>query len=100
MISLLAVKKFIAEKKIVNLSLILETFGTQPKETLAILDFLIHKGYLKKSIVKPNCANTCLKCTSESFVFYHFVEQPKPEMHPDATPETNSCKLSFILLNE
>lgn len=65
MISLLALKKFIAEKKLVNLSLILQTFGTQQEETLAILDLLIHKGCVKKCLKTPLCATTCLKCSFE-----------------------------------
>ncbi len=74
MISLLTLKKFIVEKKLVNLSLILQTFGTQQEETLAILDLLIHKGCVKKCFKKPNCATTCLKCSSESFAFYQWIE--------------------------
>ncbi len=75
MISLLTLKKFIAEKKLVNLSLILQTFGTQQEETLAILDLLIHKGCIKKCFKKPNCATTCLKCSSsEAFAFYQWIE--------------------------
>lgn len=75
MISLLALKKFIAEKKLVNLSLILETFGTKQEETLAILELLIHKGCIKKCFKTPNCATQCLKCTPESFALYQWVEQ-------------------------
>ena len=78
MISLLALKKFIAEKKYVNLSLILHTFGTKQEETLAILELLIHKGCVKKYFKTPNCATRCLKCTPESFAFYQWVEQPNP----------------------
>lgn len=74
MISLLALKKFIAEKKLVNLSLILQTFGTNQEETLAILELLIHKGCVKKWFKQPNCATTCLKCTPESFALYQLVE--------------------------
>ncbi|WP_240992195.1 FeoC-like transcriptional regulator [Rickettsiella grylli] len=74
MMSLLAVKKFIAEKKTVNLSLILETFGTQKKETLAILNVLIRKGYIKQNIKHPNCAKTCFHCAPESSALYHVVE--------------------------
>jgi hypothetical protein len=76
MISLLTLKKFIAEKKLVNLSLILQTFGTKQEETLAVLELLIHKGCVKKCFKKPNCATTCLKCSSESFALYEWVEQP------------------------
>jgi hypothetical protein len=76
MISLLTLKRFIAEKKLVNLSLILQTFGTQQKETLAILELLIHKGCIKKFFKKPNCATPCLKCSSESFALYQWIEQP------------------------
>lgn len=75
MISLLALKKFIAEKKLVNLSLILQTFGAKQEETLAILELLIHKGCIKKCFKKPNCATSCLKCTAESFAFYQWVER-------------------------
>lgn len=77
MISLLTLKKFIAEKKLVNLSLILQTFGTKQEETLAILELLIHKGCVKKCFKKPNCATACLKCTSESFAQYQWVEPAK-----------------------
>ncbi|MEN9917173.1 MAG: hypothetical protein RLY40_1105 [Pseudomonadota bacterium] len=74
MISLLTLKKFIAEKKLVNLSLILQTFGTKQEETLAILELLIHKGCIKKCFKKPNCATTCLKCSSEAFALYQWIE--------------------------
>lgn len=73
MVSLLALKKFIAEKKCVSLSFILQTFGTQQKETLALLELLIHKGCVKKWIKTPNCASHCLKCTPESFALYQWV---------------------------
>lgn len=76
MISLLAVKRFIAEKKLVNLSLILESFKAQQKETLAILELLIHKGCIKKCFKTPHCATRCLSCTPESFVLYQWIEQP------------------------
>lgn len=76
MIRLLALKKFIAEKKLVNLSLILQTFGTKQEETLAILELLIHKGCVKKYFKTLNCATPCLKCSSESFALYQWVEQP------------------------
>lgn len=75
MISLLALKKFIAEKKLVNLSLILQTFGTQPEETLAVLELLIHKGCIKKCVKTPNCATRCLQCTPKSFALYQWIEQ-------------------------
>jgi hypothetical protein len=74
MISLIALKKFIAEKKCVNLSLIRQTFGTQQEETLALLELLIHKGCIKKCFKTPNCATRCLKCTPDSFAFYQWVE--------------------------
>lgn len=76
MISLLTLKKFIAEKKLVNLSLILQTFGTKQEETLAILELLIHKGCVKKYFKTLNCAKPCLKCSSESFALYQWIEQP------------------------
>ena len=78
MISLLALKNFIAEKKLVNLSLILEAFGTQREETLAMLAFLVHKGCVKKSVKTPDCVTRCLGCTPESFALYQWVEQPSP----------------------
>lgn len=76
MINLLALKKFIAEKKLVNLSFILQTFGTKQEETLAILELLIHKGYVKKCFKTLNCSTSCFKCTSESLALYQWVEQP------------------------
>ncbi|HEY2566343.1 MAG TPA: FeoC-like transcriptional regulator [Candidatus Aquirickettsiella sp.] len=75
MISLLALKKFIAEKKLVNLPLILQTFGTKQEETLAILELLIHKGCVKKYFKTLNCATPCLKCSSESLALYQWIEQ-------------------------
>lgn len=75
MISLLTLKKFIAEKKLVNLSFILQTFGTKQEETLAILELLIHKGCVKKCFKTPSCATPCFKCTPESFALYQWVEQ-------------------------
>ncbi|MFZ0219815.1 MAG: FeoC-like transcriptional regulator [Candidatus Aquirickettsiella sp.] len=76
MISLLVLKKFIAEKKSVNLSLILQTFSAKQEEILAILELLIHKGCVKKCVKIPNCATRCLKCTPDSFALYQWVEQP------------------------
>lgn len=76
MISLLALKKFIAEKKSVNLSLILQTFSARQEDILAILECLIHKGCIKKCIKTPRCATRCFKCTPESFAFYQWVESP------------------------
>ncbi len=75
MISLLALKKFIAEKKCVNLALILQTFGAKQEETLAILELLIYKGCVKKCFKTPSCATRCFKCTPESFALYQWVEQ-------------------------
>lgn len=74
MISLLTLKKFIAEKKLVNLSLILQTFGAKQEETLALLELLIHKGCVIKCLKAPSCATRCLKCTPESFALYQWVE--------------------------
>ena len=81
MISLLTLKKFIAEKKLVNLSLILQTFGTKQEETLAILELLIHKGCVKKCFKTPHCATRCLKCTPDSFALYQWVEPPDLAPH-------------------
>ena len=53
MASLLELKKFIAEKKIVTLSLLLQTFHTSKGETLAILELLIQKGRVKKCFKTP-----------------------------------------------
>ena len=74
MISLLTLKKFIGEKKLVNLSLILQTFGAKQEETLALLELLIHKGCVKKCLKTQSCATRCLKCTPESFALYQWVE--------------------------
>jgi hypothetical protein len=79
MASLLDVKKFIASKKIVNLALLLQTFATSKEETLAILELLIQKGWVKKCLKTPACATRCFKCQSESFVFYQWIE--KTESH-------------------
>jgi FeoC like transcriptional regulator len=76
MISLLALKKFIAEKKLVNLSLILQAFGSKQEETLAILELLIRKGCVEKRFKTPSCATRCFKCTPESFALYQWTEQP------------------------
>lgn len=75
MISLLALKKFISEKKLVTLSLILQTFGAKQEEALAILELLIHKGCIKKCMTTSSCATRCLKCKPESFTLYQWIEQ-------------------------
>ena len=74
MISLIALKKFIAEKKSVNLSLLLKTFSAKQEEVLAILECLIHKGYIKKCMTTPPCATYCFKCMPESFALYQWIE--------------------------
>ena len=76
MASLLDLKKFIAEKKIVTLSLLLQTFQNSKEETLAILDLLIRKGCVKKCLKTPACATRCFKCQPENFALYQWVEFP------------------------
>jgi putative ferrous iron transport protein C len=73
-ISLLNLKKFIAERKLVNLSQILQGFETKQEEALALLDVLIHKGCVKKCLKTPQCATRCVKCSPESFALYQWVE--------------------------
>jgi|GEM_PF-685123 hypothetical protein len=73
MASVLDLKKFIAEKKIVTLSLLLQTFHTSEKEAMAILELLIQKGRVKKYLKTPACASKCLKCQPESFVSYQWI---------------------------
>ena len=75
MISVLDLKKFMAEKKRVSLSLILQNFTAMQEEIVAILELLIQKGYVKKCIKTPHCATRCFSCTAESFVFYQWLEQ-------------------------
>lgn len=74
MASLLDLKKFIAEKKIVNLSLLSQTFQTNREEIIAILDLLIQKGCVKKCLKTPACAARCFKCQPESFALYQWIE--------------------------
>lgn len=74
MASLLDLKNFIAEKKIVNLSLLLQTFQTSKEETLAILELLVRKGCVKKCLKTPACATRCFKCQPENFALYQWVE--------------------------
>lgn len=76
MASLLDLKKFIAEKKIVNLSLLLQTFQTSKEETLAILELLVRKGCVKKCLKTPACATRCFKCQPENFAMYQWIESP------------------------
>lgn len=75
MVSLLGVKQFIATKKIVNLSLLIQTFHASKEETIALLELLIQKGYIKKCLKTPACATQCLKCQPETFSFYHWIEK-------------------------
>jgi putative ferrous iron transport protein C len=75
MISLLELKRFIAEKKIVNLALLLQTFRANKEETLAILDVLIQKGCVKKCLKTPACATRCFKCQPESVALYQWVDR-------------------------
>lgn len=75
MISVLELKQFIAEKKLLSLALILERFPAKQEEILAILELLIHKGWVKKCIKTPSCATRCLSCVPESFTLYQWVEQ-------------------------
>ncbi|MES2997876.1 MAG: FeoC-like transcriptional regulator [Pseudomonadota bacterium] len=74
MASLLELKKFIAEKKIVTLSLLLQTFHTSKEEIVAILELLIQKGRVKKCFKTPACATQCFKCQPESFALYQWIE--------------------------
>ncbi len=74
MISVLELKKFIAEKKSVSLSLILQSFTAKQEEIVAILELLIHRGCVKKCVKTPSCATRCLSCTAESFIVYQWVE--------------------------
>ncbi len=74
MISVLELKQFIAEKKSLSLARILERFPAKQEEILAILELLIHKGWVKKYIKTPSCATRCLSCAPESFTLYQWVE--------------------------
>lgn len=74
MASLLDLKRFIAEKKFVTLSLLLQTFQTNREETVAILDVLIQKGCIKKCLKTPACATRCFKCQPESFALYQWID--------------------------
>ena len=74
MVSLLDLKKFIAEKKLVNLSLLLQTFHSSKEEILAILELLIRKGCIKKCLKTPACASRCFKCQPENLAIYQWVE--------------------------
>ncbi|MDQ8039687.1 MAG: FeoC-like transcriptional regulator [Rickettsiella sp.] len=74
MASLLDLKNFIAEKKSVNLSLLLQTFQTSKEDILAILDHLIRKGCVKKCLKTPACATQCFKCQPENFALYQWIE--------------------------
>lgn len=73
-INLLNLKKFIAERKLVNLSQILQSFETKQEEALALLDVLIRKGCVKKCLKNPSCAIRCVKCSPESFALYQWIE--------------------------
>lgn len=74
MTNLLELKNFIAEKKIVNLSLLLQTFYANKEEILSILDLLIQKGRIKKCTKTPTCSTRCFKCQPENFTLYEWVE--------------------------
>lgn len=74
MISVLDLKQFIAEKKLVSLLLILECFTAKQEEIVAILELLIHKGWVKKCVKTPRCATRCLSCVPESFILYQWIE--------------------------
>ncbi len=74
MASLLDLKRFIAEKKIVNLSLLLQTFQSSKEEILAILELLVRKGCVKKCFKTPACATRCFKCQPENFALYQWIE--------------------------
>jgi hypothetical protein len=73
MASLLDFKKFIAEKKRVNLALLLQTFLTSKEESLAMLELLVRKGCIKKCLNTPACATRCFKCQPENFVWYQWI---------------------------
>lgn len=77
MVSLLAIKNFIAEKKTVTLATLLTSFAANQTEILAILEFLMQKGYVKKCMNTPECATRCFKCRPESFIHYQWLE-PAP----------------------
>jgi len=74
MASLLDLKKFIAEKKMVNIAMLLQTFHTSKEETVAILELLEQKGRIKKCLATPACATRCFKCSSEIFTSYQWIE--------------------------
>jgi FeoC like transcriptional regulator len=74
MVSLLAIKNFIAEKKMVTLAALSTAFAGNPAEILAILEFLIQKGYVKKCCNTPACATRCSKCNFEAFTHYQWLE--------------------------
>jgi hypothetical protein len=74
MASLLELKTFIAEKKLVNLSLLIQTFQNSKEEILAILELLMQKGYVKKCLKTPACATRCFKCQPENFALYQWID--------------------------
>ena len=75
MVSLLALKNFVAEKKTVTLPLLLNCFSSSKVEMLALLDLLIQKNKVKQCQKTPSCASRCFKCSPENFVFYQWIEK-------------------------
>ncbi|WP_083827716.1 FeoC-like transcriptional regulator [Rickettsiella massiliensis] len=68
MVSLLAIKNFIAEKKTVTLAALSTAFAGSPTEILAILEF-----YVKKCCNTPACATRCSTCSLEAFTHYQWL---------------------------
>ncbi len=80
MVSLLAIKNFIAEKKTVTLAALSTAFAGSPTEILAILEFLIQKGYVKKCCNTPACATRCSTCSLEAFTHYQWLESNSAQL--------------------
>jgi putative ferrous iron transport protein C len=74
MTSLLGLKKFIAERKVVSIALLVQQFGSTRSEILALLELLIRKGCVERCTQKPACGTKCFKCQSELVTLYQWVE--------------------------
>ncbi len=75
MLSLLTVKNFIVQRKVVTLDALLQTFPDNREKILAYLEILKHKGKIERCITKPACFKRCTKCPaiSENHIEYRAV---------------------------
>lgn len=75
MIDLISIKKFIEDKKIVDLGLLLRTFQNNRAQILACLHTLEQKGKIKSCVKKIACSKPCGRCPiAVNTIEYHWID--------------------------